>query len=65
VIEFHDRVLLPISSNIPSLLVSPVALCSAKSAANATTWFSFGILAISTLLLFMASFTLQEEEALI
>jgi proton-translocating NADH-quinone oxidoreductase chain M len=42
------------------LLVSPVAYVLAKkSGSNATTWFSFGILAISTLLLFMASFTLQ------
>lgn len=42
------------------LLVSPVAYVLAKkSGSNATTWFSFGILAISTLLLFMASSTLQ------
>ena len=42
------------------LLVSPVAYVLAKkSGSNVTTWFSFGILAISTLLLFMASFTLQ------
>ena len=42
------------------LLVSPVAYVLAKkSGSNATTWFSFGVLAISTLLLFMASFTLQ------
>ncbi len=42
------------------LLASPVAYVLAKkSGNNATTWFSFGILAISTLLLFMASFTLQ------
>jgi len=42
------------------LLVSPVAyILAKKSGSNATTWFSFGILAISTLLLFMASFTLQ------
>lgn len=42
------------------LLASPVAyLLAKKSGSNATTWFSFGILAISTLLLFMASFTLQ------
>ncbi len=42
------------------LLGSPVAyVLSKKSGSNATTWFSFGILAISTLLLFMASFTLQ------
>lgn len=42
------------------LLASPVAYMLAKKrGSNATTWFSFGILAISTLLLFMASFTLQ------
>ena len=42
------------------LLASPVAYVLAKkSGSNATTWFSFGILAISTLLLFMASSTLQ------
>ena len=42
------------------LLVSPVAYVLAKKrGGNETTWFSFGILAISTLLLFMASFTLQ------
>ncbi|MDW3654891.1 MAG: formate hydrogenlyase, partial [Nitrososphaeraceae archaeon] len=42
------------------LLVSPVAYVLAKkSGSNATTWFSFGILAISTLLLFIASSTLQ------
>ncbi len=42
------------------LLASPVAYVLAKKrGSNAITWFSFGILAISTLLLFMASFTLQ------
>jgi proton-translocating NADH-quinone oxidoreductase chain M len=42
------------------LLGSPVAYILAKKrGGNATTWFSFGILAISTLLLFMTSFTLQ------
>ena len=42
------------------VLASPVAYMLAKKrGSNATTWFSFGILAISTLLLFMASFTLQ------
>lgn len=46
------------------LLVSPVAYVLAKkSGSNATTWFSFGILAISTFLLFMASFTLQGERS--
>lgn len=48
-----------IATFIP-LLGSPVAYVLAKkSGSNATTWFSFGILAISTLLLFLASFTLQ------
>ena len=42
------------------LLVSPVAYVLAKKrGGNETTWFSFGVLAISTLLLFMASFTIQ------
>ena len=42
------------------LLVSPIAYVLGKrSGSNATTWFSFGILAISTLLLFIASFNLQ------
>lgn len=46
------------------LLASPVAyMLAKKSGSNATTWFSFGILAISTLLLFMASFTLQGERS--
>jgi NADH-quinone oxidoreductase subunit M len=42
------------------LLVSPIAYVLGKrSGSNATTWFSFGILAISTMLLFIASFNLQ------
>jgi proton-translocating NADH-quinone oxidoreductase chain M len=42
------------------LLLSPAAYVIAKKkGANATTWFSFGILAISTVLLFIASFSLQ------
>ena len=42
------------------LLVSPIAyILGRKSGSNATTWFSFGILAISTMLLFIASFNLQ------
>ena len=42
------------------LLVSPVVYVIAKKrGANSATWFSFGILAISTMLLFMASFSLQ------
>ena len=42
------------------LLVSPIAyVLGKKRGSNATTWFSFGILAISTMLLFIASFNLQ------
>lgn len=42
------------------LLVSPIAyILGKKSGGNATTWFSFGILAISTMLLFIASFSLH------
>jgi proton-translocating NADH-quinone oxidoreductase chain M len=42
------------------LLLSPVAyIISKKRGTNATTWFSFSILAISTMLLFIASFSLQ------
>ncbi len=42
------------------LLVSPIAyILSKKSGSNATTWFSFGILAISTMLLLIASSNLQ------
>src|SRR5688572_14845609 len=42
------------------LLVSPIAyILGKKSGSNATTWFSFGILAISTMLLFIASSNLQ------
>jgi len=42
------------------LLVSPIAyILGKRSGSNATTWFSFGILAISTMLLFIASFNLQ------
>ena len=42
------------------LLVSPIAyILSKKSGINATTWFSFGILAISTMLLLIASSNLQ------
>jgi NADH-quinone oxidoreductase subunit M len=42
------------------LLVSPIAyILGKRSGSNATTWFSFGILAISTTLLFIASFNLQ------
>jgi proton-translocating NADH-quinone oxidoreductase chain M len=42
------------------LLVSPIAyILSKKSGSNATTWFSFGILAISTMLLLIASSNLH------
>jgi proton-translocating NADH-quinone oxidoreductase chain M len=42
------------------LLLSPVVYAIAKKrGANSATWLSFGILAISTMLLFMASFSLQ------
>ena len=42
------------------LLVSPIAyILGKRKGSNATTWFSFGILAISTLLLFIASSTLH------
>ncbi len=42
------------------LLVSPIAyVLSKKSGSNATTWFSFGILAISTMLLLIGSSNLQ------
>jgi proton-translocating NADH-quinone oxidoreductase chain M len=42
------------------LLVSPIAyILSKKSGSNTTTWFSFGILAISTMLLLIASSNLQ------
>lgn len=42
------------------LLVAPIAyILGKRSGSNATTWFSFGILAISTMLLFIASFDLQ------
>ena len=42
------------------LLVSPIAyILGKKKGSDATTWFSFGILAISTMLLFIASSNLQ------
>ena len=48
-----------IATFIP-LLVSPIAyVLGKKRGGNVTTWFSFGILAISTMLLFLASFNLQ------
>ncbi|TLX85446.1 MAG: formate hydrogenlyase, partial [Thaumarchaeota archaeon] len=42
------------------LVLSPVAYVIAKKrGTNATTWFSFGVLAISTTSLFISSLTLQ------
>jgi proton-translocating NADH-quinone oxidoreductase chain M len=42
------------------LILAPVAyLIAKKRGTNATTWFSFGILGISTMMLFIASFSLQ------
>ena len=42
------------------LVLSPVAyIISKKRGTNATTWFSFGVQAISTMLLFISSFHLQ------
>jgi NADH-quinone oxidoreductase subunit M len=42
------------------LLVSPIVyILGKKRGSNATTWFSFGVLAISTMLLFIASSNLQ------
>ena len=42
------------------LVLSPVAyIISKKRGTNATTWFSFGVLAISTMLLFISSLNLQ------
>ena len=42
------------------LLVSPIVyIIGKKRGSNATTWFSFGVLAISTMLLFIASSNLQ------
>jgi NADH-quinone oxidoreductase subunit M len=54
-----DSYYLLIATFLP-LLVSPIAyILSKKSGSNATTWFSFGILAISTMLLLIASSNLQ------
>jgi len=42
------------------LVLSPVAyIISKKRGTNATTWFSFGVLAVSTMLLFISSLNLQ------
>ena len=48
-----------IATFLPLLLSPVVYVIAKKRGANSATWFSFGILAISTMLLFMASFSLQ------
>jgi NADH-quinone oxidoreductase subunit M len=48
-----------IATFLPLLLSAVVYVVGKKRGANSATWLSFGILAISTMLLFMASFSLQ------
>lgn len=48
-----------IATFLPLLLSPVVYVLAKKRGANSATWLSFGILAISTMLLFMASFSLQ------
>ena len=48
-----------IATLLPLLLSPVVYVIAKKGGANSATWLSFGILAISTMLLFMASFSLQ------
>jgi proton-translocating NADH-quinone oxidoreductase chain M len=48
-----------IATFLPLLLSPIVYVIAKKKGANSATWLSFGILAISTMLLFMASFSLQ------
>jgi proton-translocating NADH-quinone oxidoreductase chain M len=48
-----------IATFLPLLLSPLVYVIAKKRGANSATWLSFGILAISTMLLFMASFSLQ------
>jgi len=48
-----------IATFLPLLLSPVVYVIAKKGGANSATWLSFGILAISTMLLFMASFSLQ------
>ena len=48
-----------IATFLPLLLSPVVYVIAKKRGANSATWLSFGILAISTMLLFMASFSLQ------
>jgi proton-translocating NADH-quinone oxidoreductase chain M len=48
-----------IATFLPLLLSPVVYVIAKKRGANSATWLSFGILAISTMLLFVASFSLQ------
>ena len=48
-----------IATFLPLLLSPVVYVIAKKRGTNSATWLSFGILAISTMLLFMASFSLQ------
>jgi NADH-quinone oxidoreductase subunit M len=48
-----------IATFLPLLLSPVVYFISKKRGANSVTWLSFGILAVSTMLLFMATFGLQ------
>ena len=48
-----------IATFLPLLLSPVVYVIAKKGGANSATWLSFGILAISTMLLFMSSFSLQ------
>src|SRR6266508_6209501 len=48
-----------IATFLPLLLSPVVYVIAKKRGANSATWLSFGILAISTMLLFMSSFSLQ------
>ena len=54
-----DSYYLLIATFLPLLLSPVVYVIARKRGANSATWLSFGILAISTMLLFMASFSLQ------
>ena len=54
-----DSYYLLIATFLPLLLSPVVYVIAKKRGANSSTWLSFGILAISTTLLFMASFSLQ------
>lgn len=54
-----DSYYLLIATFLPLLLSPVVYVIAKKRGANSATWLSFGILAISTMLLFMVSFSLQ------